>query len=342
MATLKSTTVSDTGFVRLPSGNTLARPGSPTAGMMRYNTDLLANEFYNGTTWVTVIESAVPGTTSTGGSITTAGGYRIHTYTSGTDTFVPGFTGVVEVLVIGGGGGGHSIAGGGGAGGYINITGVPVTAGTTYPVNIGTGGNGCSSHSANDATSGNPSWFNGPSGINATGGGKGAHYPPGGQPGAAGGSGGGGPGWNGGPETYHNGGTGIAGQGHPGGFGVHYNGTPTGTHYGGGGGGGAGTQGYNRFNRYAQGRGGEGMVSSITGTAVYRGGGGGGGYHSPTYGVASLAGRGSNGNSLPGQNGQAGGTNLGGGGGGGPYSPEPQGGGPGGPGIVVVRYKGST
>jgi hypothetical protein len=97
--------------------------------------------------------------------------------------------------------------------------------------------------------------------------------------------------------------------------------------------------GYGRSNRNQQGRGGEGMASNIGGSVVWRAGGGGGGYHSPNHGVATLAGRGSLGNTLPGQNGQAGGTNLGGGGGGGPYSPEPQGGGPGGPGVVIVRYR---
>jgi len=341
MATLKNLTINDTGFLRLPSGTTAERPGSPLAGMIRYNTTLAANEVYNGTEWQTVQEQTV-GSTSTGGAITTTGGFRIHTFTSGTNTFTPTKTGVVDVLVVAGGGGGHSISGGGGAGGYIFVSGVPVVAGTAYPAVIGTGGNGCSSHSANDAQSGNPSTFGGstPVAIVSTGGGRGAHYPPGGQPSAGGGSGGGGPGWNGGPETIHAGGTGTAGQGHPGGVGAHYNGTPTGTHYGGGGGGGAGTMGYGRSNRNQQGRGGEGMASNIGGSVTWRAGGGGGGYHSPSHGVSTLAGRGSLGNTLPGQNGQAGGTNLGGGGGGGPYSPEPQGGGPGGPGVVIVRYRG--
>lgn len=341
MATLKNLTVNDTGFLRLPSGTTAQRPGSPVAGMVRYNTDLSSNEFYTGSEWIRIEEETV-GSTSTGGSISTAGGYRIHTFTSGTNTFTPSKTGTVEVLVIAGGGGGHSISGGGGAGGLIYVAGVPVISGTAYPAVVGTGGNGCSSHGANDGTPGNPSTFGGgnPVGFTATGGGRGCHYPPGSQPNSGGGSGGGGPGWNGGPETLHAGAAGTSGQGHPGGVGVHYNGTPTGTHYGGGGGGGAGTMGYGRSNRNMQGRGGEGMAQSIGGSMVWRAGGGGGGYHSPSHGVSTLAGRGSLGNTLPGQNGQAGGTNLGGGGGGGPYSPEPQGGGPGGPGVVIVRYRG--
>lgn len=341
MATLKNLTINDTGFLRLPSGTTAQRPGSPLAGMIRYNTTLAANEVYNGTEWQTVEEQTV-GTGSTGGAITTTGGFRIHTFTSGSNTFTPAKTGVVDVLVVAGGGGGHSISGGGGAGGYIFVAGVPVVGGTAYPAVIGTGGNGCSSHSANDATPGNPSTFGGatPVAITATGGGRGCHYPPGSQPNSGGGSGGGGPGWNGGPESHHIGAVGTAGQGHPGGIGSHFNGTPTGTHYGGGGGGGAGSTGYGRGNRNQQGRGGEGMASNIGGSVTWRAGGGGGGYHSPSHGVSTLAGRGSLGNTLPGQNGQAGGTNLGGGGGGGPYSPEPQGGGPGGPGVVIVRYRG--
>lgn len=341
MATLKNLTVNDTGFLRLPSGGTAARPGSPVAGMLRYNTDFASNEYYTGSEWV-LMEPQTAGSGSTGGSIATTAGFRIHTFTSGSSTFVPTKTGVVDVLVVAGGGGGHSISGGGGAGGYQYISGVPVTAGTSYPTVVGTGGNGGSSHSSNDGTPGNPSTFGGstPVSIVSTGGGRGCHYPPGSAPNSGGGSGGGGPGHNGQSETFMVAAEGIAGQGHPGGTGAHYNGTPTGTHYGGGGGGGAGNMGYARANRNMQGRGGEGMASSIGGTVTWRGGGGGGGYHSPSHGVSSLAGRGSLGNTLPGQNGQAGGTNLGGGGGGGPYSPEPQGGGPGGPGVVIVRYRG--
>ena len=88
MATLKNTTVNDTGFLRLPPGTTGERPGSPVAGMIRYNTSLNASEFYTGTEWVLVEEQTV-GSTSTGGSITSSGGFRIHTFTSGTSTFTP-------------------------------------------------------------------------------------------------------------------------------------------------------------------------------------------------------------------------------------------------------------
>jgi hypothetical protein len=341
MAQLKNLTVNDTGFIRLPSGTTNQRPGSPTVGMIRYNTDISSNEYWNGSSWIRVEEANV-GATSTGGAITTSAGYRIHTFTSGTNTFVPSKDGTVEVLVLAGGGGGEGIGGGGGAGGYIYVSGVPVIAGTSYPAVVGAGGAGGTSHGANNSQNGGDSVFGGgtPIGITATGGGRGRTYPPAGAPTATiGGSGGGGPGWNGGPETIHAGSGGTAGQGHPGGVGAHYNGTPTGTHYGGGGGGGAGSIGYGRSNRFMQGRGGEGMASNIGGSVVWRAGGGAGGTHSaPTHGSFSLAGRGSNGNNLPGQT-NPGGTNNGGGGAGANHS-SPDVSGNGGPGVVIVRYRG--
>jgi hypothetical protein len=49
MATLKNTTV-NTKLV-LPSGTSANRPGSPTVGMMRYNTTSGVNEVYNGSVW---------------------------------------------------------------------------------------------------------------------------------------------------------------------------------------------------------------------------------------------------------------------------------------------------
>lgn len=51
MATLKNTTVDSTGALQLPTGTTAQRPGSPSAGMMRFNTDLNSLEHYDGTVW---------------------------------------------------------------------------------------------------------------------------------------------------------------------------------------------------------------------------------------------------------------------------------------------------
>ena len=60
---------------------------------------------------------------ATGGTITTVGDFKVHTFnSSGTFTVAnEGATGTVDFLVIaGGGGGGGEKAGGGGAGGYRN------------------------------------------------------------------------------------------------------------------------------------------------------------------------------------------------------------------------------
>ena len=55
---------------------------------------------------------------ATGGTITTSGNYRIHTFT-GSANFIVSSGGTVEVLLVGGGGGGGSAlnTGTGGAGG---------------------------------------------------------------------------------------------------------------------------------------------------------------------------------------------------------------------------------
>lgn len=52
MATLKNTVIDSTESIVLPTGSTSQRPSSPSAGMMRYNTDLDIVEIYNGNSWV--------------------------------------------------------------------------------------------------------------------------------------------------------------------------------------------------------------------------------------------------------------------------------------------------
>ena len=44
---------SNTDYTTIPSGTTAQRPGSPAAGMIRFNTDLASFEQYNGTAWTT-------------------------------------------------------------------------------------------------------------------------------------------------------------------------------------------------------------------------------------------------------------------------------------------------
>lgn len=61
MATLTETTIDDNGFLKLPVGTTAQRPGSPSAGMVRYNADNGIPEVYDGTAWTNLV---VPSTTS--------------------------------------------------------------------------------------------------------------------------------------------------------------------------------------------------------------------------------------------------------------------------------------
>lgn len=51
MATLKNTTVDDTGYFQLPVGTTAQRPSSANTGMIRYNSTTLCLEAYAGETW---------------------------------------------------------------------------------------------------------------------------------------------------------------------------------------------------------------------------------------------------------------------------------------------------
>jgi hypothetical protein len=258
---------------------------------------------------------------STGGTITTAGGYRIHTFTStGTTSFVASGPGTVEYLVIAGGGspefypnGAH---GGGGAGGYL--TGSTAVTAQSYSVTVGAG-------VINE--NGQNSSF-GP--ITATGGGRGRGF----QPGTPGGSGGGG----GHDLVSATIATGTPGQGNNGGRAVT---AGWGTSGGGGGAGAAGSDA-SPGSSGVGGPGGAGLSSSITGSPVARGGGGGGAGNGGGPNVAGgNGGTGGGGTSNPqGQPGQPGTTNTGGGAGGGPHDGGPAGkpGGIGGPGIVVIRY----
>ena len=266
---------------------------------------------------------------ATGGTITTANGYKIHTFTTtGNSTFTPSNSGVVEVLIVGAGGGTSLTStpytggwgGGGGGGGVVYHPRMYLNA-QAYTVTVGAG-----SSNAN----GENSSFN--SHI-AYGGGKGGVYngnqiPP--NSGASGGGAGG--------DIEGLGGEAIFGQGYRGGTSLDP--TPE----SGGGGGGAGEQGYKGFTgtnanlEYGGGRGGNGIELSISGTSTYYGGGGGGGGGvriSRAPGGAGGGGRGGDGYSGGGGSvaGLKGTDNTGGGAGGGINSALA-----GGHGIVIVRY----
>jgi hypothetical protein len=131
-------------------GTTAQRPGSPSAGAMRYNTDLKYTEIYNGSAWTrfahsTNIKNHADVVTSSGQHITYQHDvYKVHQFVgTGLHTFTPRYTGTVEVLCIaGGGGGGRHSGGGGGAGGVVYNSSYAVTAGQAYTVTVGVGGNG--------------------------------------------------------------------------------------------------------------------------------------------------------------------------------------------------------
>lgn len=299
-------------------------------------------------------------TSATGGTITTSGNFKIHSFTGdgcfvvsdlGNSPTVPGGgPSNVDYLVIAGGGGGAQACGGGGggAGGYrtsfpspaCNAGSFPITA-TTYPITVGAGGVAglgslpSSPTPTQAATSGNPSIF---STITSSGGGRGGGLL---NTVSSGGSGGGGRHFCG-----LTGGTGNTppvspSQGNPGGSGNGGSGAYT--ESGGGGGGSTGTGG-NGASGGPGGPGGSGTANSITGSSVTYAGGGGGGTSGPTGGTAGSGGGGTGGKSggFPGNpanfvSGTAGTANTGGGGGGGgAYNTN---GAAGGKGIVIIRYK---
>ncbi|MBI3985063.1 MAG: DUF2341 domain-containing protein [Candidatus Levybacteria bacterium] len=274
-------------------------------------------------------------TAATGGTITTSGGYTIHTFTS-SGTFTPNASLTsVEVLVVGGGGGGGGRHGGGGGGGGVRTANLAVTA-TPYTVTVGAGGT--AAPYGGQGGNGGDSVL---STITSTGGGGGGGYNNGAATvnGNPGGSGGGGA-----EATGLPGGTGTAGagntpstspsQGNNGGVGLGNGGT---NDWAGGGGGGAGAAGGNATAGYQGGTGGVGVASSISGTSTYYGGGGGGAGGNNVDLNGGAGGNGGGGRGTGAYNpttGVAGTANTGGGGGGSRDAV----GTTGGSGIVIVRY----
>mgnify|MGYP003137520782 CR=1 FL=1 len=305
---------------------------------------------------------------ATGGSTSTSGNFKIHTFT-GPGTFcvsaiAPGPSGNpnnVDYLVVAGGGGGGSgggpppggsgaAGGGGGAGGYRESPGsatgcysvsplgaapaaaIAVTV-QGYPIAVGGGGGGVV-----PGVKGDPGNNSSALGItSAAGGGGGSRSAPD-ENGEPGGSGGG----RGGPcGSVGTGNTPPVNppQGNPGG-------SSSGPNFGGGGGGGATVAGSATSpgsGGTIGGPGGTGATSSINGTPTARagGGGGGGGGDVPSGhdNAGGNGGSGGGGNGGPnGSLGTAGGVNTGGGGGGGGANPGKNGKG-GGSGIVILRYK---
>jgi hypothetical protein len=291
---------------------------------------------------------------ATGGTETTSGDYKIHTFTApGTFTVTNegtscGSTRLDYMVIAGGGAGGHggtpggNGTGGGGAGGFRESVPSPAawtasplatTTGLTaafqaYPITVGAGASYVPG-SQPSTVPGSASIF---STITSAGGGSGGGSGPAGD-GGNGGSGGGGTGGTGASQTGGSGNTPPVSppQGNNGG-----NNNPS-PGYGSGGGGGSTAVGGNASGG-SNGTGGAGATTSINATPTVRaGGGGGGGYAAGSPGGA-LGGPGGGG---PGANhngaGTAGTVNTGSGGGGSGSSVCA--GGNGGSGLIIIRYK---
>ena len=283
---------------------------------------------------------------ATGGTETTSGNCKIHTFT-GPGTFTVSAAGsptnaVVSYLVVAGGGGGgrrnnSDGGGGGGAGGFREYkspvtpytaspldgnpcgTAVTVTA-QAYPITVGGGGTGGTTTNGQDGTNGSNSIF---STISSAGGGVGGEGP---GVGGAGGSGGGNAGGT--PQTTASGNTPptTPPQGNPGG---QRSPSPDAASGGGGGAGAAGAT----ASGSSGGNGGAGVTTSITASPLSYAGGGGAG---SAPGRPTSQGTGGSGTGGDGDGG-SGTTNRGGGGGG--SNGTSTNGGAGGSGVVVIRYK---
>ena len=310
--------------------------------------------------WLYSVESNVADLNSatyvaaTGGTITTSGDFKVHTFNS-SGTFEVTAVGnscgssTVDYLVVAGGGGGASgpsgaVGGGGGAGGFRTSYPNPATGGfpvaaQEYPITVGAGGS--------QSGAGANSVF---SSITSAGGGPGGFGRPdsSGNDGVAGGSGGGGGTSSENPASGKNGSGGAGNtppvspsQGNAGGAGFSFQGHS----FGAGAGGGAAAAGACGGGSTG-GAGGAGTPSTINGSDVTRAGGGGGGASQPILpagsetegaGGAGGGGTGENRPNNPDHPTKSGGTdNTGGGGGGGNIGGNGAGGGSG---VVIIRYK---
>jgi hypothetical protein len=279
---------------------------------------------------------------ATGGTITTDGNFKVHTFTANGTFTVQSLPGAISYLVVagGGGGGGHILndkgGGGGGAGGLLAST-ATLTATGAYTITVGTGGaGGVGSGGSSAAATGSNGTNSSIAGtalttVTATGGGGGGPgYSGGPFNGVAGGSGGGA------VSAGTAGGTGgaasPAGQGNAGGNG---NGAVNNS----AGGGGAGATG-GGITASTSGAGGAGSSSSINGVPTTYAGGGGGGAYSGTGGAGGAGGGGAGKDASTGLAGDAGTDGLGGGGGGAAGNTgASSNGGKGGNGVVIIRYQ---
>ncbi len=304
------------------------------------------------------VTGAIPFIVASGGTITTSGDFKIHTFT-GPGTFTVSSVSTVcaarntvgYLVIAGGGAGGSNHGGGGGAGGYRegrnvpidNFTASPAVAdaptnavtvtASAFPITVGGGGTAPGNNGA--PANGSNSIF---STITSAGGGAGNGGSGTGQDGGSGGGAGG----IGGTAGSGNQPPVSPPQGRVGG------GAPNPDAAAGGGGGAVdgGSPGGPRC--VPGGPGGDGTATSITGSSVTRGGGGGGGNGgkpgppAPGIGGTGGPGGGGNGGGIPFDSSE-GTANTGGGGGGGSNPAGMPAGAVtsrnGGSGIVIIRYK---
>ena len=286
--------------------------------------------------------------TTSGAGVPGVGGetYRVnddyvHRFTVDSDTTTfeftpPSYISALRALVVAGGGpGGYDRGGGGGAGGLVYNSALELSGGTTYTINVGTGGVASVSSTVYGSNGGDSAITNKATGTEVLivrGGGAGGNYGTTNKRGVSGGSGGG--------SAYgSSGGAAVAGQGFAGGTGK-----PHDNFENGGGGGGAAEIGGDATSQgatHSAGGGGAGFYTDISGVYAYYAGGGGGGADVPEKSKVSGNGPGRGGDGGGGNGGSstvaatAGQTNFGGGGGGG-YIGFP--GGNGGSGVVIFRY----
>ena len=297
---------------------TIDRNGSPINGGSSANPPISTNGasiflvYVDGTQgWVATQDdsSVLAGATyivGTGGTETTSGNCKIHTFTSPGTFTVCSVSGcavnnVISYAVVAGGGGGSvDNAGGGGGGGYREtkspVTGytasplcgystpanrITVTA-TSYPITVGGGGAAHPGTSGGNGSDGTDSTF---STITSAGGGRGGANPTSSYPANTGGSGGGAGIGSQGPVPGPGCNTGAAGntppttppQGNNGGTASH---SPGNGNAGGGGGGATAVGGNAGVNptspQISGGAGGAGATTCISGNPLGYGGGAGG------------------------------------------------------------------
>lgn len=127
-------TLSSTSHFVAAKGTTAQRPGSPAAGMTRFNSSTNYLEFYDGSAWRPAVSSRLTAT---------------RFYTSSDTWTAPSNLDFIIVEVVGGGGGGGGStgtpsfgSGGGSSGSYTRSRITAANAGASQTVTVGAGGAG--------------------------------------------------------------------------------------------------------------------------------------------------------------------------------------------------------